>query len=173
MFKGGAMDHGVVLFSEKQGLFKLGELSIIGVLILLTVIFIAVPGAASKFNSTEPGALISVTSAFAISSLFFLITKLETLVCEEGIYVRFFPFQIKFRFFGWDRLTKCHVRKFRPIIEFGGWGIKGRSKKNYSLTVSGNQGLQLETVDGSRLLIGTQQPEELMATLNAIDKVMQ
>jgi hypothetical protein len=167
------MDHGVVLFSEKQGLFKLGMLTIIGVLILLTIIFIAVPGAASKFNSTEPGALISITVAFCISSLFFFITKLETLVCEEGIYVRFFPFQIKFRFFGWDKLAKCHVRKFRPIVEFGGWGIKGRSRKNYSLTVSGNQGLQLETVEGSRILIGTQCPDELTATLNAINKVMQ
>lgn len=167
------MDHGVVLFSEKQSLFKLGMLTIIGVLILLTIIFIAVPGASGKLNTTEPGTLITLTVAFVISILFFFITKLETLVCEEGIYVRFFPFQIKFLFFDWNRLAKCHVRKFRPIVEFGGWGIKGRSRKNYSLTVSGSQGLQLETVDGCRLLIGTQCPDELMSTLNAINKVMQ
>ncbi|MBP5435631.1 hypothetical protein J6Z39_07405 [bacterium] len=167
------MDHGVVIFSEKQGFFKVGVITIIGVLILLTVIFITVPGAAGKFNSSDPGALITMVIAFCIMIILFLVMKLETLVCEEGIYVRFFPFQIKFLFFDWNRLAKCHVRKFRPIVEFGGWGIKGRSKNNYSLTVSGNQGLQLETTDGKRLLIGTQCPEELMSTLNAMNKVMQ
>ena len=48
--------------------------------------------------------------------------------------------------------------------EFGGWGIRvagdGRAYNAY-----GNQGVQLILTDGSRILIGTQRPDELLGAL--------
>ena len=59
-----------------------------------------------------------------------------------------------------DNIKKCEVRKYSPIKECGGWGIKyGRKGKAYN--VSGNFGVQLEFTKGKPLLIGSQNPEKL------------
>ena len=56
-------------------------------------------------------------------TIFILSIRLDTLVKEDGIYVRFFPIQLSFRFFPWANLTECYVRKYNPIAEYGGWGL--------------------------------------------------
>jgi hypothetical protein len=67
---------------------------------------------------------------------------------------------------------KCYVRKYKPLAEFGGWGLRfGVSGKAYN--ISGNKGLQLELTNNKKLLIGTQKPEELSEALNKIGKLIQ
>ena len=104
-----------------------------------------------------------------IPTLFYFLL-LKTRVEEKGIYVRFIPFHWKEIFFAWEQLESCRVRTYSPIGEYGGWGIKyglGGAGKVYN--VRGNQGLQLVFKDGSRLLIGTQKPQELQEILNKLD----
>jgi hypothetical protein len=119
----------------------------------------------SLFNWTNFSVIIPV---FIISALFYFL-KLKTKVEENGIYVRFIPFHLKEIFISWDQLDKCYIRTYSPLGEYGGWGIKyglGGAGKVYN--VSGNQGLQLVFKDGSRLLIGTQKPEELQEVIKKI-----
>ena len=97
-------------------------------------------------------------------NLLFYFLKLETAITEDGIYVRFFPFHQKFKFIDWEIITKSYIRKYKPLLEFGGWGIRyGFGGKAYN--VSGNEGLQLEYNESSSLLIGTHMPDELKAVL--------
>jgi len=97
----------------------------------------------------------------------FLSLKLETEIRKEGIYFRFKPFHRKFKFYPWDNISKYYVRKYRPILEYGGWGIRiGPGKYGKAYNVRGNMGLQLELKNGKRILIGTQKPEELERALN-------
>jgi hypothetical protein len=120
----------------------------------------------SLFNWTNFSIIIPV---FIIPALFYFLT-LKTRVEENGIYVRFIPFHLKEIFIAWDQLENCSVRTYSPLGEYGGWGIKyglGGAGKVYN--VSGNQGLQLVFKDGSRLLIGTQKPQELQEILNKLD----
>jgi hypothetical protein len=52
------------------------------------------------------------------------------------------------------------VRTYRPIRDYGGWGIRyGRNGKAYN--VSGNRGVMLEFSHGQKLLIGSQKPGDL------------
>ena len=95
-----------------------------------------------------------------IPLVLFAYMKLETIIKDDGIYVRFLPFQLKFKYYGWSNLSQCYIRQYSPVNEYGGWGLRGFGK-NKALNVSGNIGLQLETKDGNRLLIGTNQPQEV------------
>jgi hypothetical protein len=90
----------------------------------------------------------------------FLVANLTVEVRSDGLYYRFFPFHWSFRRISAETLSKHEVHKYRPIRDYGGWGIRyGRSGKAYN--VSGNRGVMLELSDGSRLLIGSQKPEDL------------
>jgi len=102
-----------------------------------------------------------ITAVFiSLLSVSFRFFKLETQIKEDGIYVRFFPLQISFRYYSWVSMSKCVIRQYKPISEYGGWGLRGFGK-NRALNVSGNVGLQLEFNDGKKLLIGTNKSDEL------------
>tara|TARA_B100000959_G_scaffold86751_1_gene92159 strand:+ start:1814 stop:2293 length:480 start_codon:yes stop_codon:yes gene_type:complete len=91
--------------------------------------------------------------------------KLITIINEDGINIIFAPFTnfiIPF-----NKIKKYQIRQYRPIIEYGGWGIR-YSKSGKAYNVSGKIGLQIELTNGKRLLIGTQNPDALLQTLNEI-----
>jgi hypothetical protein len=88
--------------------------------------------------------------------------RLVTEVRDDGIYVRFHPFHRDFRGFLWGGIDSFEACTYRPILEYGGWGIRfGSDAEAYN--VSGNRGLQLDLKWGrpGRVLIGSQRPEEL------------
>lgn len=103
----------------------------------------------------------------AVVILFMFIIRLDTRIDERGIYVKFFPVVPKFKFYPWEEISTAVVRKYSPLMEYGGWGIRfGRNGKAYN--IKGNKGLQLKFKNGSALLIGTQKAEELQKVLNEI-----
>jgi len=93
--------------------------------------------------------------------------KLETIIDENGISYQFIPIHLKPRKVLWTQLKKCYVRKYAPIKEFGGWGIRGLARRGVfdlkgrgqALNIAGDMGIQLEFIDGGQLLIGTQKAE--------------
>lgn len=97
--------------------------------------------------------------------LLFCAVKIETEIRSDGLYIRFFPFHLSFRKIHLDELKRYEVRTYSPIKEYGGWGIRyGLKGKAYN--VSGNRGVQLELLNGERILIGSQKPEELVKAIN-------
>ncbi|RKY75857.1 hypothetical protein DRQ07_11235 [candidate division KSB1 bacterium] len=94
-----------------------------------------------------------------IFPLFFLKLCLVTEVRDDGIYIKFVTINKDFIRIGFDEIDTCEIRKYRPIVEYGGWGVKyGSGGKAYN--VSGNMGLQFKLKNGKSVLIGTQRPEE-------------
>jgi hypothetical protein len=58
--------------------------------------------------------------------------------------------------------VRWEARTYRPILEYGGWGIRySPFGQGCAYNVSGNRGVQLELADGQRILIGSQRAEEL------------
>lgn len=108
-------------------------------------------------------------AAFGISiilTLLFVMLRLDTVIKEDGIYVRIFPLRLTFKHYAWNDLTKSFVRQYAPIAEFGGWGMRlGLFGRGKAFTVSGNSGLQLEFNNKKKLLIGTNKPDELSGIL--------
>jgi len=102
--------------------------------------------------------------------LLFLMLKLETEVRPDGLYVRFFPFHINFKRFGAEDLSEYYARQYKPVLEYGGWGIRYSLRKGKAYNVSGNEGVQLVFKNGKRLLIGSQRAEELEEAIRSITK---
>jgi hypothetical protein len=96
--------------------------------------------------------------------------RLDTQIKHDGVYVRFLPFYSTFKVYEWRGISKCYVRQYNPIEEYGGWGFRiGSSGKAFN--VSGDKGLQLEFRDQTRMLIGTNKPIELTETLKKIGRL--
>lgn len=108
---------------------------------------------------------LELALSFVIPTLviiLFLVIRLETKIDAQGISVRFFPFQITFRYYPWRKIKKAYVRKYSPLTEYGGWGMRqGLFGKGKAYNVKGNQGLQIILNDEKKILIGTQKFEEM------------
>jgi hypothetical protein len=90
--------------------------------------------------------------------------RLNTMIDEEGISYRFYPFHIRFRVIRWEVIEKVEVIKYHPIADYGGWGIRyGKGGRAYN--VSGDRGLRLDLKNGKHLMLGTQKEEELKGFL--------
>ncbi|GHT05749.1 hypothetical protein AGMMS49525_13370 [Bacteroidia bacterium] len=126
-----------------------------------------------EFGRLNTGLLITAGIVFLCTSLsicYIRYQRLETQIKEDGIYVRFFPYQKQYKHLAWEEISKLYVRQYRPLLEYGGWGFNYRGYKK-TLTVSGNMGLQIEFTNGKKLLIGTQKPDELTELLNKMGKI--
>jgi len=108
---------------------------------------------------------LELALSFVIPTLviiLFLVIRLETKIDAQGISVRFFPFQITFRYYPWRNIKKAYVRKYSPLAEYGGWGMRqGLFGKGKAYNIKGNQGLQIILNDEKKILIGTQKFEEM------------
>jgi hypothetical protein len=116
---------------------------------------------------SDSGLVITATLSLALMGgtvWLFYVLKLITRVDAEGVHVRFFPLTRKRIPF--DNITSCQARTYRPVREYGGWGIRF-SRKGMAYNVHGNAGVQLTFKQGKPLLIGSQKPDQLAAAINA------
>lgn len=116
------------------------------------------------------GGFLVILFVFAVFNFF----KLKTRIDEKGIYYQYLPLHFSYRFLPWESISKCYVRNYNAIFEYGGWGLKFSFRKNKgkSFTVKSNVGLQLLLKNGKHLLIGTQKKEEIQRTLDTYqDKI--
>lgn len=56
---------------------------------------------------------------------------------------------------------------FRPIADYGFWGVRSGRDGERALIARGNRGVRLELADGSLLLIGSQRTEELALAIQS------
>jgi hypothetical protein len=111
---------------------------------------------------------VAVIIFFVSIFVLFSVAKLVVSIDRFGIEFRFIPFHRKLHKIEWDMIESYDVRKYKPILEYGGWGIRyGLNGKAYN--VRGNMGLQLKLKDGKKILLGTQKPDELNAFLQKMN----
>jgi len=111
--------------------------------------------------------LVGIGVPIAVTALFLLL-KLETEVRPDGLYVRYLPFHIHFKRFGPEDLSEYYARRYKPIREYGGWGIRYSLRNGKAYNVSGNKGVQLVLSSGKKLLIGSQKADELETAIRSI-----
>lgn len=138
------------------------------IFILLIIVFLitAIPTAinieefANQGTAHLLGALLgSVISLLVI--VLFVFLKLKTRIDEKGIHYQFLPVHFSEKSIVWEDIDQCFVRKYKPLTEYGGWGIRGLGKKNKAYNTKGSIGLQLILKNGRKLLIGTQKRDEI------------
>lgn len=91
-----------------------------------------------------------------------------TLVVEvrpDRVDIRYRPFVN--RSIAMTDIDHLVARAYKPIQEYGGWGIRGWSGQRMAYNVSGNQGVELTLRDGRSVMIGSQQADALALAITA------
>ena len=109
----------------------------------------------NRFNELIIALVVGILVLVLYSSM-----SLKTKVDTMGITFSFKPF-VKEKYYTWADLEKVWVRKYKPLREYGGWGFRIGFGKGKAYSVWGRHGLQLIFKNNKRLLIGTQNQEEL------------
>jgi hypothetical protein len=165
-------------FYEKQ---KMSIWLLAFILVAITTICV-IPAIFNKEMLNLPlatGLLLSVAVILAIYFLF----SLQTIINKDGIFVKMMPIMRKYKQFSWEDIENVYVRKYNPILEYGGWGYRSGLGRNFNINsglkmrigmgtkggfgkgtaynMRGNIGLQLELKNGKKVLVGTQRGEEI------------
>ncbi|MGV3598490.1 MAG: hypothetical protein ACO1PI_11535 [Bacteroidota bacterium] len=154
-------------FSEKQSMVKWWW--------MLLPVFIPVVVVLGAWGSeTDPAekaelmqALPIVIALEGLVAVLLFALRLTYSIDSKGITVAYFPF-IRQRTYLWGDVEAAYVRKYNPLGEYGGWGLKGGLKSGKAYNVWGNKGLQLTFKNGKKLLIGTQKAAELSTYLTTL-----
>jgi hypothetical protein len=77
------------------------------------------------------------------------------LICYYPLITRKIPF---------TDIKRVDARTYKPVREYGGWGVRGRGDKK-AYNVSGDKGVELELQTGQKIMIGSYKPEELALAL--------
>ncbi len=122
-----------------------------------------------------PDALFILT-VVAISLLLLGIPALIWFMClwvevrEDELIIRYWP--IHKRRISLSEITSCEARTYRPIREYGGWGIRYSWSNGMAYNARGNRGAQLVLSNGKRVLIGSQRSEELAQAIVTAKRVL-
>ncbi|MGD9891372.1 MAG: DUF6141 family protein [Dehalococcoidia bacterium] len=84
---------------------------------------------------------------------------LTTTVSRDGLELRFWPFPG--RRIPWEQVAGAQAIIYRPLAEFGGWGLRWGFGGRRAYTVSGNRGVELTLTNGRRIVIGSRDPDRL------------
>lgn len=131
-----------------------------------------------KFNQWWIWSILAISLYLTYNSLlafisivtvmfFFGYFRLKTTVNNEGIHVNFHPFGYK-KTMEWNEIQLCYIREYSPIFEYGGWGWRYSFSSGRAYNVSGNIGLQIVLKNGKRILVGTQNADELKAYIEGL-----
>ena len=101
-----------------------------------------------------------------IFPVWFLVMRLEVQVTRTDLRFRMFPLHIQWREVPLATIVKAEAVTYRPILEYGGWGIR-IGKKGWAYNVSGNRGVQVTLEDGKSFLLGSLQPERLATAIQS------
>lgn len=165
-----------VLFKEEQRFtqtwywFLIAAAFVVPMIFLVNQLIIEAKANSEEMAELEFSLILIVVIGAGLSFLFWRM-KLIIEITQLELRFKYPPFLPKWKIIKKDEIEHFEVRKYKPIIEYGGWGIKTRVKKqNIAYNVKGNIGLQLYLKNGRKILLGTQKKQ---AIEYAMGKMMQ
>jgi hypothetical protein len=116
-------------------------------------------------DNPPPQAVYWLILAFAGICLPLLIyaVRMTTTVSRERLVIRYWPFVRKT--IPVSEIDLFAARQYRPIREYGGWGIRWAGKRGMAYSMSGKEGVQLELNNGHKILVGSQHATQLETAL--------
>jgi len=142
---------------------------------LLVVVGIATVAAwigllAALLGSPKDGSTWIVVGVTAIVGLglpvLFALGRLRVEVHSDRVVVRFRP--LTTRTILLSDVRSAEAADYRPLRDYGGWGIKGWSRRKVAYNVSGHRGVLLTLADGCTVLLGSQRADALAAAITRV-----
>ena len=109
-----------------------------------------------------PVAIVLVLVGVGIPLLFGL-ARLTVEVLADRIEIRYRPFIA--RTIRLEDVVAAESVTYHPLREYGGWGIKGWSRRKIAYNVRGDRGALLMLAGGRTVLIGSQRSDELATAI--------
>lgn len=102
---------------------------------------------------------------FSLVLVFLLLLRLDVLIDQNGISYKWFPFRMKYKTIRWEEIESLQIRRFSPIAEFGGYGLR-YTFKTTAYIVSGNDGIEIRIKGRKRkFVLGISDPVRLEGVL--------
>ncbi|CAM1344073.1 hypothetical protein [Tenacibaculum amylolyticum] len=141
------------------------------ILIILTIVIHTIITVKQYLHHKIPlSEFIFALGLFILLGGFIFLFKLNTRIDEVGVHYQFFPFHWTYRVKKWNEIQQIYTRKYDPLTEYGGWGIKSRNlfkmKSGIAYNISGNIGIQLVLKNGKKILLGTHKQNEADSCIN-------
>ena len=99
--------------------------------------------------------VVTVVVAVWISQM-----KLVTEVHDDVLSIRFLLLWPD-RAIPWNQVRRAEVFTYRPIKDYGGWGVRWAAGRGIVYHARGSRGVRMELVSGERVLVGSDRPEDL------------
>lgn len=153
------------IFREEQR-FGWWAYAILAVIVSLTWAALNGRGpAAAGFVSRH--APLSVAMGFGLPMMLVVfVLRMTTLVTPTDVRVWFGFVPSYRRAISLAGISKVEVVQYRPIVHSMGWGVRIARDGERILNARGDRGVRLHLVDGSKVLLGSQRPEELALALD-------
>jgi len=159
-----------VVYSEEQRFRQIWILLLVGFIAILAWYSFLLQIVIGEPFGTNPApdilVLILLVIFGIIFQVWFLVMRLEVQVTRTDLRFRMFPLHIQWREVPLATIVKAEAVTYRPILEYGGWGIR-IGKKGWAYNVSGNRGVQVTLEDGKSFLLGSLQPERLASAIQS------
>jgi hypothetical protein len=151
-------DQSTPVFREDQRFISRS----LGRALLVVVVVLAAYGIAE--GAMRGWGLIAPVVLVPVTWLFYKL-ELTVLVSGSELVIRFPP--LVNRVFRLADVRACEARTYRPIREYGGWGVRCGRKGARAYSVRGNRGVQIELSSGESILIGSQRADELVSVIRS------
>ena len=93
------------------------------------------------------------------------LSHLDVDVSDKGVTIAF-RYLWPTRRIGFAEIVGLEVRRYNPLLEYGGWGVR-LGPRGWGYMTTGNEGVQLRLRKGIPVLIGSARPRELEAAIRA------
>jgi hypothetical protein len=147
-----------VLFEERQRMIR----SPVGIVLLVVLVVTTASVLIQVAEALTPGIALALLIPIAVVALT-LATELRLTVVSGAVRIRFFPLMT--RTIEKSAIAGIEARTYRPIREYGGWGIRFGLGGRRAYSISGNRGVELTLMDGKKVMIGSQRADELATVL--------
>jgi len=151
-------DQSTPVFREDQRFISRS----VGRALLVVVVILAAYGIAE--GAMRGWGLIAPVVLAPVTWLFYRL-ELTVLVTGSELTIRFPP--LTRRVLSLADVRACEARTYRPIREYGGWGVRCGRKGDRAYNVRGNRGVQIELSSGESILIGSERADELASAIRS------
>jgi hypothetical protein len=111
--------------------------------------------------------LIVGAVAAAFVGIKFVVGGLTVLVQETQLFVHLGSLRVIKTVIPFSDIVELESVHYRPIMEFGGWGVRGWGKKK-AWTARGDQAVVLTLLDDRRIYVGSDHPRRLEERIRAV-----
>jgi hypothetical protein len=151
------------VFLESQRFNQPWVWILIGSVVMLSLGIIVSEYIQTAAQERKDELIIALTLAVCLMGLVLALIvnlRLETRIDNQGIHYKFRPFVRNWKLIPVSDIRSAEVIKYNPLL-YGGWGYRlGLFGHGRAINIRGNRGISIIRMNGKKLMIGTQKPEE-------------